>query len=293
MPPVIIALLVSGAAALTAALICFIYKRRCKRLSEKVDSFLQHPHAPDYSLSESTFSMLENSVADLESALLLEKENTSDLLKQNAEFISDVSHQLKTPLAGIRLYCEMNETRETEKQLILIEKMEKLIQNLIKLESLRSDSYVMDMKPEQLSPLVNETAEDFKALYPRKTITCSGDALLRCDRAWLSEAVGNILKNSCEHTADDGTIEVLIEGSETSVSISVRDDGGGVPESALPLLFRRFYRSDAKASGSTGIGLAITKAVADKHHAGITAENRNSGLCITMCFPVIDGTEKK
>ena len=268
---------------------------RIRRLKTNIESFIKNSSAPALSVKDDSFSLLENNVADLESLLLLERNSTAAAVRQNAEFISDVSHQLKTPLAGIRLYCEL-EQRECDsphikKQLELIEKMEKLIQNLLRLEKLKSESYVMDIKPESLAGIAFEVLEDFTALYPQMHFDVQGDALLRCDRSWMAEALGNIVKNSCEHTAADGCVSIDIQGDTGVVYIIIKDDAGGVSEDTLPLLFNRFYRSADSAPGSAGIGLAITKAVTERHHGTVSAQNGKTGLEITICLPVTDGKE--
>ena len=115
---------------------------------------------------------------------------------------------------------------------------------------------------------------------------------MRFDKEWLSEALGNIIKNACEHTKPDGRITVSVSENESSVNLIIEDDGDGVPEEQIPLLFNRFYRTDNAAPESAGVGLAISKAILEKHHATVTAENGIVGLKITVCFPIIDASLK-
>ncbi|MDD2504195.1 MAG: ATP-binding protein [Clostridia bacterium] len=111
-----------------------------------------------------------------------------------------------------------------------------------------------------------------------KSFNISGNAFLRCDSDWLGEAFLNVLKNSCEHTQDDGKILVFIESSEASVTVTIEDNGGGIPKEQLRGLFHRFSRSYRAASkGGAGIGLAITKTIVEKHHGTIYAENTAEG----------------
>ena len=74
-------------------------------------------------------------------------------------------------------------------------------------------------------------------------------------------------------------------------TIEIEDDGGGMKEEEIPNLFTRFYKAESSAKSNTGIGLAISKAIIERHHALITAQNKNDGLCITICLPKIDGYE--
>lgn len=290
-PYIIIAVLV------VALIIVFVNNRKIHKnvdkLTDSIQEFIDNDIPTEFSTSDTHFSRLQNAVNDLEELYRLEQNNTSKKSKQNTEFISDISHQLKTPLAGIKLYVEMenanNPSEHTQKELILIEKMENLIYKLLRLEKIRSDSYTMDFKFESMAELSNEIIAEFKPLFPNKTYMVIGDSKLRMDKAWMYEAMANIVKNASEHTDGNGKIEIIIDDSEKSTTVSIRDNGGGVPQDDLQKLFSRFHRTDNANPNSAGIGLAITKAIIQKHHGTITAENTQEGLNIIICLPHIDG----
>ena len=82
---------------------------------------------------------------------------------------------------------------------------------------------------------------------------------------------------------------ITVEQLEQSTVVSVKDNGGGVHDEELTKIFNRFHRTENAEPNSAGIGLAITKAIVEKHHGTITAENTDTGLNIIMCFPHIDG----
>lgn len=285
--------------AVLALLIIIIFVKNRKlhrdvdRLTHSVEEFISGGKSTEFSTRDNHFAALQNAVADLEEQYRLEQGNITKKSRENTEFISDVSHQLKTPLAGLKLYVEMeqeqNPGEHTEKELALIEKMEGLIYKLLRLEKIKSDSYKMSFRPENLAKLSNEIVNEFKPLFPNKTYTVSGDSTARIDRAWMYEAIANVVKNACEHTADNGKIEIVINHSEKSTNICINDNGGGVPNEELPLLFSRFHRTDNATPNSAGIGLAITKAIVEKHHGTIVAENGKEGLNIIICLPHIDG----
>lgn len=282
------------AVALVIALINnFSIHKNVDRLTESIEDFIENDTPTQFSTSDNHFARLQNAVNDLEEQYHLEQNNITKKSRQNTEFISDISHQLKTPLAGMKLYVEMeNEqcpSEHTQKELALIEKMENLIYKLLRLEKIKSDSYTMDFKPESFNKLCSEIVDEFRPMFPEKEYIITGDSALRMDRAWMYEAIANIIKNASEHTADNGKIAVTIEDSEKSTSVFIRDNGGGVSAEDLPKLFSRFHRTDNANPNSAGIGLAITKAIIDKHHGTITAENSNDGLNVIICLPHIDG----
>ncbi len=273
-----------------------INKKKTRALTQSIDKFIKDGTMTELSTSDGDFAHLQSNVCELETRLIQEREYTKLEAKNNTEFISDISHQLKTPLAGLRLYCEMEHnaapSSHTEKELVLISKMEKLIHNVLKLEKIRSDTYVMSFEEIELSDLLLDLKAEFATLFPTKIISVKGSGTLRADKAWLREALGNVIKNACEHTKADGKVDIIIEQAEKSVSVIIEDNGGGVPENELPMLFRRFHRTENALPDSAGIGLSITKAIVEKHHGTITAENSDNGLRVAMCFPIIDANLK-
>lgn len=341
------AVLLAGAAALA---LCLAGGRRQKRtieaLHEQLTEFLEgRLPAPRFSVDDDDFALLENTVVELENRLLLEREKGERESQKNAAFIADVSHQLKTPLAALKLYCEMEQARrepatgtetlagqdvvlpargtrplpeqvmgieaagrvdyppgkeflqhpngDISKQLALIERMEHLIYSLLRLEKLRADAYEMNFADHDLAALARQVWAELQPLYPGKKLCLNGSANLRCDGYWISEALQNILKNSCEHTPPEGRITVSFEIAERSITLTIEDNGGGIPEAELPKLFRRFYRSSrVSQAGGAGLGLAIARTIVEKHHGLVTAENSARGLQITLCFPRLEGILK-
>lgn len=290
--PLLIMIIVC-AVLLIISIILLINNRKIHKDIDKLSAAIENEKLTEYSTADNHFSRLHNAVADLENRLRLEKSNTARESKKNSEFISDISHQLKTPLAAMRLYVEMEHSESpnehTEKELQLIEKMENLIYKLLRLEKIKSDSYVMEFAFCDINEVADEVVGEFRPLFPNKQYSVNGSSRFRMDKAWMSEALGNVIKNASEHTAEDGKIEITIESSEQSTTVSIKDNGGGVPEEELSNLFQRFHRTENANPNSAGIGLAITKAIVEKHHGTITAENTGEGLNVIMCFPHIDG----
>lgn len=270
-------------------------KRNINRLSDNINEFVTTDSQTEFSVYDNDFAALQNGVADLEEIICFERSRLVQENKKSTKFISDISHQLKTPIAALRLYCEMDKAQNvsphSDKELQLVDKMEKLVYQLLRLEKIKLDSYVMNFKFIRAEDIVSNVFAEFKLLFPDKVMTLSGQSVIRCDETWLGEALGNIVKNACEHTEDNGIIAVDISENKHSTIIEIADNGGGIAEEEIPNLFTRFYKAENASPKSTGIGLAITKAVVEKHHGIISAENKNGGLCFTICLPHIDGYE--
>ena len=147
----------------------------------------------------------------------------------------------------------------------------------------------MDFQFYEVDEILKSIVLDMKHIFPEKQFGIVGKSRMRCDKEWLTEALGNVIKNACEHTDNNGEINITVEENERSTIITVSDNGGGVDKDDVGKLFKRFHRAKNAKPQSAGIGLAITKAIVEKHHGTISAVNSANGLDVIMCFPHIDG----
>ncbi len=284
------------------AVICIVlgiknhrYKSDTLNLSESIDDFINNGEVTPFSLYDNDFAKLQNGITDLEEIINLERNKLKKENEKSIQFISDISHQLKTPIAAMKLYCEMdNELSPTEhgqKELELVGKMEKLVYQLMRLEKIKTDPFGEDFTVCSLNDIANEVVGVFSTLFPSREFIVRGDSKLRCNKSWMIEAIGNVVKNACEHTDDNGRIVISVSDTERSAIVEISDNGGGVKDVDMQNLFVRFYKAENSSQSSTGIGLAITKAVVERHHGVISLENKNGGLCVSFCMPHINANE--
>jgi len=268
-------------------------RRRMKRLSENMEDYLTGRGGRlQLSLKEDTIAQVENAAMEMQNRIEMAEERFRQETKRTSDLTADISHQLKTPLASLRLFCEMDDSAHREQQISQIERMETLISSLLRLEKLCADGYEFAYESCDIRRLIELAWQQLQPLWPDRMLNLEGEAVIRCDANWLSEAFRNLMKNACEHTKEGGQIWITLEQTDRTFHCTVEDSGGGASEKDLPHLFERFYRAEGQPSGGAGLGLAIVKEIVFRHHGHITAENGTRGLKFTISLPQIDLIEK-
>lgn len=237
-----------------------------------------------------------NEMAAILSAHAENERQTKEFLQ---DIISDVSHQMKTPLSALKMYHEIMESHKddaatvssfTEKSQREIKRMEDVIYTLLKLARLDAGIIQMEKAPENLSVLMQDVLERFETWAERehKTITLSGkkDVVLSCDALWVSEAIGNIVKNALEHTENGGHIGVKWSQSPLMTQIEISDDGKGIHPEDLYNIFKRFYRSRLSSDvHGIGLGLPLAKSIVEAHGGTISVTSTpDVGTTFTLNF---------
>ena len=213
--------------------------------------------------------------------------------------ISDISHQLKTPLAALNIYNgimqdeaenlpEIKEFTElTEQEL---DRIETLVQNLLKITKLDAGTIMLDKSLESVSEILNDIKKrfSFRADQEGKKISLFGDnnITLLCDRDWLTQAIDNIVKNAIDHTTAGGHIEIEWKTFASVVQIIIKDNGSGIHPEDLHYIFKRFYRSRfSKDTQGIGLGLPLAKAIIEAHNGTIEVDSElGRGTIFTINF---------
>jgi Signal transduction histidine kinase len=220
-----------------------------------------------------------------------------DLLDAQKRLLRDVSHELRSPLARLRIALELAE-RDKEKSLQRIAKeadeLETLIADVLSLARLESGQSVLERREVALHELMQQivTDADFEAeargcgvdLGANDAATLSGDPVL------LRSAIENVVRNAVRHTAPGTTVTVELHSTNNAALITVRDQGGGVPEESISRMFEPFTRvgeARERAGGGYGLGLAITGRAVQAHGGSVSAENHpDGGLLVSIRLPI-------
>ncbi|HER2530281.1 TPA: sensor histidine kinase [Streptococcus pyogenes] len=197
--------------------------------------------------------------------------------------ISDISHQLKTPLAALNIYNSLISDEANElpniKDLCIasereLDRVDTLIQNLLKITRLDAGMILMEKTNEDIENMLKDIELHFKyrAQQEGKSLKLSGKNNLNflCDRDWIIEAISNIIKNALDHTEKGNNIKVEWKEFATMVQIKVSDNGKGIHPEDINHIFKRFYRSRfSNDSNGIGLGLPLAKSIIEAHDGTI------------------------
>ena len=237
-----------------------------------------------------------NSMAAILNAHAANELREKEFLKDT---ISDISHQLKTPLAALNIYNgllqdeteSLSEVKEfaalSEQEL---DRIEMLVQSLLKITRLDAGAIVFEKTEENVAEMMKDVELHFayRAGMEQKQIVLSGadDITMVCDRDWMIEAMDNLVKNALDHTKTGDTVHVEWQTGSSALQIRVRDNGCGIHPEDLYHIFKRFYRSRfSKNQQGIGLGLPLAKAIIEAHSGTIEVDSElNVGTTFTINF---------
>lgn len=248
---------------------------------------------------EGTLFQLFANVDNLASALQTKGEEEYKAKIFLKDTISDISHQLKTPLTALNMYNEIiksepnNPTTITEfsqKSMLALSRMEQLIQSLLKIARLDSQNIMFEKESLLMFDLVKQAIEELtvRASNEGKQIIISGkkDIQVHCDLQWTREALENIIKNALDHTSTGGHIYISWGSSLAMVRVSISDDGVGIDPEEIHHVFKRFYRSkNSKNVQGVGLGLSLAKSIVEGQGGLLSVQSTaDFGTTFTMSF---------
>ncbi|MNI15319.1 Alkaline phosphatase synthesis sensor protein PhoR [compost metagenome] len=227
-----------------------------------------------------------------------------------SEFVANVSHELKTPIAAVKGFAETllaggvddEETKRSFLQIIHDEgdRLNRLIGDILELSKIESKRALLEYAPVDLKELFDSINEVLLPAASKKSIQMQQDIkehlYIEGDEDRLRQIFMNLLSNAISYTLEGGRVKVeakiVYSGDEDEkIQITVSDTGMGIPKKDLPRIFERFYRVDkarSRSSGGTGLGLSIVKHLVELHHGTIRVESKiGEGSAFTVELPIM------
>lgn len=289
-------------ASLLIALFCY-FQAEHKKMEQAVDRITEYlagnSSARIVCDDEGELNRLFHEVNSLVSILNAHAENEGRARHFLKDTLSDISHQLKTPLAALNIYNGILQENPADAATVKefaalseqeLDRIETLVQNLLKITKLDAGTIILEKETENIADLMASLERRFSILAQQqdKVLTFSGaeDILLVCDPHWLEEAVGNLIKNALDHTKAGNSIHVTWQAFASIVQIVVADNGCGIHPEDLPHIFKRFYRSRfSKDTQGIGLGLSLAKAIVEAHNGTIEVDSElGMGSTFTINF---------
>lgn len=213
------------------------------------------------------------------------------LEKVRQDFISNVSHELKTPLSSIKAMVEVlleggAEDSKLRKDFLEsinqeIDRLSRLVNDLLLLSRLESDKDFLNPTPTDLVALITRAVSRFqpRAMKEGLTLTLDIDGdipPIKVDVNYIDQVISNLIDNAIKYTPSGGKIEVKVENTDKGIKVSVKDTGIGIAKEDLPRIFERFYRGDKSRNlslGGMGLGLSIVKHIVEAHGGKVGVES--------------------
>lgn len=270
-----------------------LYFSKKERTIREITNYMKEINQRNYTLGicdngEGELSILRNEVYKTTLMLREESENLKEEKIALKDSISDISHQLKTPLTSILIMLDniidnpkMEE--DTKNDFIKnvqhqVENINFLIVSLLKISRLDAD--VVEFKKENIfvEKFMQQIGENVNVLKEEKhiNILVTGDTKITFvgDYHWELEALTNILKNAIEHSKENGTIKINVVENPMYTKISIEDEGIGMSKKDLQNIFKRFYKGEESSSDSIGIGLSLAKKIIEKDNGLIKVDSK-------------------
>lgn len=222
-----------------------------------------------------------------EAKINTEKNKTKDL-------IADISHQTKTPITNLSLYISLLEDDPKDEYIEIIKyelnKLEFLIQNLVKSSRLESDIISLQKHQANLKDIVEDVLREFKVILDEKCIRINlkdEDLIFNLDERWLKEAIHNLVDNAIKYSPKGSTINISIYKSYLNYNLDIENECKDLSGETLPKIFERFYRGKNSVSkDGLGLGLFIAREIIEKHGGNIRASLDNNKIKFSVDFPL-------
>lgn len=288
-------LLLYGGVLLVVALWSLYMKKKLSDFSTRLclilDSLIADGQPESWCpYEDSLTAMIEGKLHRFYDIMSETKEQSIQDKKMIQELVSDISHQVKTPIANIKMFANIlkQHTLSKEKQEEFlntldgqINKLDFLIQSLIKMSRLETGTFAISLQKTSLHNTIAQAISGVWAKAEKKNIQinvdCNNAITVKHDSKWTAEALMNILDNAVKYTPDGGFIEITVRPWQFYIRIDIKDTGIGISEKEYNSIFQRFYRSgEVAALEGVGLGLYLAQGIITRQKGYITVKSEIS-----------------
>lgn len=289
---------------LILSIIVFKYNHSESKKINEITKYIEEINRGNYKLNieentEDELSILKNELYKITIMLKEVAENSQKDKTTLKDSLSDISHQIKTPITSIlimldNILSDENMPEDIKKDFIKDIKREIinikfLVESILKLSKIDSNSIKFIKKEVSIKDIINESVKNVSMLSELKNIEIivSGDDSIKtiCDLKWQVEAITNILKNCIEHSYENKKIYINYNQNNMYTELKIEDNGTGIDVKDLPHIFERFYKGKNSSSDSVGIGLALSKSIIESNNGYIQVDSElNKGTTFIIKY---------
>lgn len=289
---------------LILSIIVFKYNHSESKKINEITKYIEEINRGNYKLNieentEDELSILKNELYKITVMLKEVAENSQKDKTTLKDSLSDISHQIKTPITSIlimldNILSDENMPEDIKKDFIKDIKREIinikfLVESILKLSKIDSNSIKFIKKEVFIKDIINEAVKNVSMLSELKNIEIivSGDDSIKtiCDLKWQVEAITNILKNCIEHSYENRKIYINYNQNNMYTELKIEDNGTGIDAKDLPHIFERFYKGKNSSSDSVGIGLALSKSIIESNNGYIQVDSElNKGTTFIIKY---------
>ena len=264
---------------------------RIKALEDYLEKINTGKSGVLFSSKEDKFSKLQDEIYKTVTMLYQTRDAALEAKNNFAQNLSNIAHQIKTPITAISLSLQMGKDNPSPEQLKQMEqqllRLTRLEEALLLLSRIDAGTLPFEKKETDVYTVLMLAADNLQEMFAKADVAVhipeSGEAVIRADLEWTMEAMMNLFKNCMEHTPPGGDVYCSYEQNPLYTQILIWDTGNGFAEEDMPHLFERFFRGQRAKNGGIGIGLAIAKEIVERQNGVISARNRREG---GACFEV-------
>ena len=276
------------------------YLKFSNKIVTSIGNFINEKYEEDNINKETLDSKIESKLYKLSEVVKGKNEKTNKAKVEIEQMVSDITHQVKTPISNIRMYSDTiinnNLSKEQENEFLNIisnqvDKLEFLMDSLTKMSRLETNMIVLNKESSKFMDCIEKAKEQVKPLAESKNIEIritGENCIVQYDKKWTLEAICNLLENAIKYTNKNGKIIINLEKLETFLKIDIIDNGIGIDEENINNIFKRFFR-ERKVNNieGVGIGLYLSKNIIESQNGYIKVKSKvDEGSTFSVFLPL-------